>query len=70
MTEVISYITGQIARIEARVGDRVEEGAVMLVLESMKMEMPIEAPVAGTVASITVNEGDSVLEGDVVATLE
>ena len=70
MTEVTSYITGVIARIEVAVGERVDAGAVLLVLESMKMEMPIEAPVAGTVASIPGKAGDSVLEGDVVATLE
>lgn len=69
MTEVTSYITGVVARIETQVGTQVEEGDVMVILESMKMEMPVEAPVAGTVASILVREGDSVLEGDVVATL-
>ncbi len=70
MTEVTSYITGLITRVEAAVGDLVDAGATLLVLESMKMEMPIEAPVAGMVASISGKVGDSVLEGDVVATLD
>lgn len=69
-TEVTSYITGLVGAIEKAVGDPVDEGEVILILESMKMEMPIESPEAGRIGSITVAVGDSVLEGDVVATLE
>ncbi len=69
-TEVTAHVTGLVARIEASVGDALDAGDVVMVLESMKMEMPVEAECAGTVAAITVNEGDSVLEGDVLATLK
>jgi acetyl-CoA carboxylase biotin carboxyl carrier protein len=57
-------------KIERHAGDRVEAGEPVIILESMKMEVPIESPAAGVVASVSVSEGDAVEEGAVVATLE
>jgi acetyl-CoA carboxylase biotin carboxyl carrier protein len=65
-----AHITGTVWKIEVKPGDVVEEGTVVAILESMKMEMPIESEDAGTVQTIHVTEGQPVNEGDPVATLE
>lgn len=70
MTEVRAQITGVVFKIEKRSGDSVDEGDVIIVLESMKMEIPVEAPASGVVASVTVAIGDSVVEDQLVATLD
>jgi acetyl-CoA carboxylase biotin carboxyl carrier protein len=70
LVEVRAHITGTVWKIEVSVGDSVEEGDSVAILESMKMEMPVEAPGAGTVTSIAVAEGQAVDEGDLLATLE
>jgi biotin carboxyl carrier protein len=57
-------------QIRCAVGDRVTPGQELLVLESMKMEIPIEAPVGGVVREIRAEEGSAVKEGDVVAVIE
>jgi acetyl-CoA carboxylase biotin carboxyl carrier protein len=57
-------------KIEVSVGDTVEEGDTVLILESMKMEMPVEAEDEGTVKEILVEEGQSVSEGDPLVVLE
>ncbi len=69
-TEVEAHITGTVWEIRVQVGDTVEEEDVLIVLESMKMEMPVEAPEAGRVASIAVEKGQAVEEGEVLLTLE
>ena len=69
-TNVEAHITGTVWKIEKKAGDEVEEGDIILILESMKMEMPVEAPDDGTLSEIKVAEGDSVDEGQVVATME
>ena len=58
---------GKIKRV--KVGERVEEGHVCVILESMKMEMPVEAPAAGKVEAIHCTEGQAVNEGDKLVTL-
>jgi len=68
-TKVEAHITGTVWKIEKQTGDAVEEGDVILILESMKMEMPVEAPEDGTIEEIAVAEGDAVDEGQVVAVL-
>lgn len=68
-TEVPAHITGTVWKIEKQKGDTVEEGDVIVILESMKMEMPVEAPEGGTIIEIRTNEGDSVQEGDVLAVI-
>ena len=69
-TEVEAQIAGNVWKIESQVGAEVEEEDVLMILESMKMEIPVEAPCAGTVAEIRVAEGDSVEEGAVLAVIE
>jgi acetyl-CoA carboxylase biotin carboxyl carrier protein len=68
-TSVRAHITGTVWKIEVRVGDTVSEGQTLIILESMKMEMPVESPVAGKVTSIAVAEGASVEEGAVLLDL-
>ena len=68
--DVEAHITGTVFRIETEVGASVAEGDVLIVIESMKMELPVEAPGAGTVAAIRVEEGQSVEEGQVLVVLE
>ena len=63
-------VAGKIVRIEVSAGVRVEAEEPILIVESMKMEIPLVAPVAGTVAGIHVAEGDEVAEGQHAATLE
>jgi acetyl-CoA carboxylase biotin carboxyl carrier protein len=65
-----AHITGTIFRIETEAGTQVSAGDVLLIIESMKMEMPVEAPGAGRVAEIRVEEGQSVEEGDLLVVLE
>ena len=62
-TSVNAHITGTVWKIEVRVGDAVSEGQTVVILESMKMEMPVESPAAGKVQAVLVKEGDSVEEG-------
>ncbi|MBI4271771.1 MAG: acetyl-CoA carboxylase biotin carboxyl carrier protein subunit [Candidatus Rokubacteria bacterium RIFCSPLOWO2_12_FULL_71_22] len=68
--EIKAHITGVVFQIAAKAGDRVAEGDAVIVLESMKMEIPVEAPRDGAVKEIRVREGQTVQEGDVVAVLE
>jgi biotin carboxyl carrier protein len=68
--DVRAHITGVVFQIVAGAGSTVGAGDVILILESMKMEIPVEAPRAGVVRELRVSEGQTVQEGDVVATLE
>ena len=70
MVEIESEIAGNVWRVEKAAGDRVEEEEVLLILESMKMEIPVEAPCSGTVREMKVAEGDSVEEGTVLVLIE
>ena len=63
-------ITASVWKIEVTAGARVAAGDVLLILESMKMEIPVEAPRDATVRRILVAEGDQVEEGEVVVVLE
>lgn len=67
---VKAHITGVIFQVLAKPGDRVGVGDPIIVLESMKMEIPVEAPRAGIVKEIKVKEGDTVQEGDTLALIE
>ena len=60
---------GKVFKLEKKVGDKVEKGDAVLILEAMKMEIPVVAPQDGTVASIDVAVGDAVEAGAVLATL-
>ena len=70
MAEVEAHITGTVWKIEVEVGDNVAEGDTVVILESMKMEMPVEAEDPGVVKEIVVEEGQSVSEGDTLVVLE
>jgi acetyl-CoA carboxylase biotin carboxyl carrier protein len=68
-TSVKAHITGTVWKIEVKAGDEVVEGQACVIIESMKMEMPVEAPRAGSVEKIHVAEGQAVSEGDTLVTL-
>ena len=70
MAEVRAPMAGTIFEILVKQGDRVSEGDELLILESMKMEIPVEAEAGGTVASIACEQGQPVQEDDVLLTLE
>lgn len=70
ITNVESEITGKVWKIEAKAGDQLSEGDVVMILEAMKMEIPVEMPADGVVKEILVAEGDSVAEGAAVASIE
>jgi acetyl-CoA carboxylase biotin carboxyl carrier protein len=70
LTDIEAHITGTVWKIEVEVGDTVQEGDTVVILESMKMEMPVEAEDPGVVAEIRCEEGQSVSEGDVLVVLE
>jgi acetyl-CoA carboxylase biotin carboxyl carrier protein len=69
LPDVDAHITGTVWKIECEVGDAVQEGDTVVVLESMKMEMPVEAEDAGVVRKIHVREGQAVREGEALVTL-
>ncbi len=68
--DVKTEITGNVWKIVAQVGDTLGEDEPILILESMKMEIPVAAPESGKLVEILVAEGDIVTEGTVVARLE
>ena len=70
MPDVPAHITGTVWKIEVSPGQEIDEGDAVVILESMKMEMPVEAEDPGTVKEIRVEEGQSVQEGDVLVVLE
>jgi acetyl-CoA carboxylase biotin carboxyl carrier protein len=70
LPDVEAHITGTVWTIECEIGQEVEEGDTVVILESMKMEMPVEAEDDGKVKEIKCNEGQSVSEGDVLVVLE
>lgn len=63
-------LTAAVWKVEATPGQQVAEGDVLMILESMKMEIPVESPRAGRVTSVLVAEGDQVQEGQIVLLLE
>ena len=68
--DVKAHITGVVFQIPTKPGDAVAVGDAIIVLESMKMEIPVEAPRAGQVREIKVAEGQTVQEGDTVAVID
>ena len=69
MADVAAHITGTVWKIECKVGQAVNAGDTLVILESMKMEMPVEAPEAGTVKEIRCTVAQAVNEGDVLVVL-
>ena len=70
IVDVKTDITGNVWKIVAKVGQQLSEDEPILILESMKMEIPVSAPEAGTLKEILVVEGDVATEGSVVARIE
>jgi acetyl-CoA carboxylase biotin carboxyl carrier protein len=70
LPDVEAHITGTVWKIECAIGQEVDEGDTLVILESMKMEMPVEAEDPGTVKQIVCEEGQSVSEGDTLVVLE
>jgi acetyl-CoA carboxylase biotin carboxyl carrier protein len=70
LADIEAHITGTVWKIECEIGQEVEEGDTVVILESMKMEMPVEAEDAGIVREITCQEGQPVAEGDTLVVLE
>ncbi|NKX15369.1 acetyl-CoA carboxylase biotin carboxyl carrier protein subunit [Bacillus cereus] len=70
MTKVYASMAGNVWKIVVGVGDTVEEEQDVVILESMKMEIPIISEETGTVMKINVQEGDFVNEGDVLLEIE
>ncbi|MEX0582610.1 MAG: biotin/lipoyl-binding carrier protein [Sneathiella sp.] len=70
LIDVIAEVTGKVWKIEATVGQELEEDDDVVILESMKMEIPVGAPEDGTLKEILVGEGDAVSEGQVIARIE
>jgi acetyl-CoA carboxylase biotin carboxyl carrier protein len=70
LPNVEAHITGTVWKVECQVGQEVEEGDTLVILESMKMEMPVEAEDDGTVKQIVVEEGQAVSEGDTLVVLD
>jgi acetyl-CoA carboxylase biotin carboxyl carrier protein len=70
MPDVEAHITGTVWKVECQVGQSVTEGDTLVILESMKMEMPVEAEDDGVVKEIVCEEGQSVSEGDTLVVLE
>jgi acetyl-CoA carboxylase biotin carboxyl carrier protein len=68
--DVKAHITGVVFQITSKAGDKVAAGDPVIVLESMKMEIPVEAPRAGVVREIRVAEGQTVQDGDTVAVID
>lgn len=68
--DVRSDVTGTVWKVEKVTGDAVEEGDVIMILESMKMEIPVEAPVNGKIVEILVSPEDSVDEEQVLCMIE
>lgn len=69
-TEILSDITGMVWTVEKAVGDEVAAGDTIMILESMKMEIPIDAPHAGKITKITVAPEESVEEEQLLCTIE
>lgn len=70
MSKVLASMAGNVWKILYKEGDEVQAGEDVVILESMKMEIPIQAEAGGTVKEVKVNEGDFVNEGDVLIELE
>lgn len=70
MPNIEAHITGTVWKIEVAVGDEISDGDTVVILESMKMEMPVESEDDGKVTEIKCTEGQSVSEGDVLVVIE
>ena len=70
VVNVKSEIAGNVWKIQTKPGDRIEVDGEIMILESMKMEIPVLSPKAGTIKEIKVSEGEAIAEGQLVAILD
>jgi len=70
MNQITANMAGNVWKVLVNVGDKIEEEQEVVILESMKMEIPIEAEISGKVREVHVKEGNFVSEGDVLITLK
>lgn len=70
MKKVLSEVSGSVWKVEVAVGQAVQAGDTLLIVESMKMEIPVEAPAGGTVTEVLVAEGDAVADGQWLVRLD
>ena len=70
MAEITAHIAGTVWKVECEVGDELDEGDVAVVLESMKMEMPVEAEEPGVVREVRCREGQAVRAGETLVVLD
>ena len=68
--KVVTEVAGKVWKVEAQAGAQLAADDTILIMESMKMEIPVVAPVAGKLRALLVKEGDALNEGDAVAELE
>jgi acetyl-CoA carboxylase biotin carboxyl carrier protein len=69
INRIESQVTGTVWKVERQAGASLADGETILIIESMKMEIPVDAPAAGTLQELLVAEGDAVTEGQVLAVL-
>jgi acetyl-CoA carboxylase biotin carboxyl carrier protein len=69
-TKVVTDVAGNVWKIVAKIGDKLEEDDTIMIMESMKMEIPVTAPKDGTLEEILVEEGEAIPEGETVATID
>jgi len=69
-TKVVTDVAGNVWKIVTKVGDKVAEDDTIMIMESMKMEIPVTAPKDGTLKEIMVEEGEAIPEGEIVAMIE
>ncbi len=70
MAEIRSEMVANVWKVVVREGDEIASGDPLVILESMKMEIPVESPADGTVRQVAVEEGGVVQEGDLIAVVE
>lgn len=70
MGRILSMMAGNVWKINVQVGDKINEGQEVAILESMKMEIPVESELDGMITEVKVKEGDFVNEGDVLMEIE
>ena len=70
LSEMVAEMVANVLSVSVEPGDKVSAGDVVIILESMKMEIPVESPAGGTVAEVRVRPDDQVQEGDVIAVIQ
>ncbi|MGE4336473.1 MAG: biotin/lipoyl-binding carrier protein [Pigmentiphaga sp.] len=68
--EVSSEVTGKVWKLDASAGQKIDKGDVLIIVESMKMEIPVVSPQAGLLLELLVTEGETVEEGQIIAVIE